>query len=340
MTPELLEALKQADPVDPAEIRTRPRPAETLAAIIAAEPDANSRGSRLRPTRLIPALVAALALVAVVAALLPGSAGKASPEAAEALSQVAGVAGAQTSTGPTSGFTYSRQIQADRLTTGTGDSPAFSVLVPTRIETWVAPDGSGRVRGVRQGVEWPGPRDERRWRAAGSPPLGAERSSDERFGPGELNDTGAEGNLPPTRELPADPERLAEIFKAEAAISSASVPVDVKSFEYATSVLLQAGSSPELRAALYELVAGIEGVELTGEQRDPIGRTGTAVSIDTDYSGAPTRYTLIFDPDTSQPLANTERLLEPQDWIDGDLLGYAVLERTSHVSSLRDRPKH
>jgi hypothetical protein len=120
-------------------------------------------------------------------------------------------------------------------------------------------------------------------------------------------------------------------------ISSSSVPADVKSFEYATSVLLQAGSSPELRAALYTLVAEIDGVELTGELRDPIGRVGTGVSIDTDYSGAPTRYTLIFDPDTSQPLAYTERLLEPQDWSDGGLLSYAVLEKTEQVSSLKER---
>jgi hypothetical protein len=124
--------------------------------------------------------------------------------------------------------------------------------VPTQIEQWVAPDGSGRVRTVHlhHGDEFVGPRDEGKW--------GEESSvSDKRFGPGELGGPSNEGCLPDTRELPADPDRLAEIFRKTRGQCGVEVPLNAKSFEYAASVLMQAGSSPQLRAALYRVVAKI-----------------------------------------------------------------------------------
>jgi hypothetical protein len=214
--------------------------------------------------------------------------------------------------------------------------------VPRQVEQWVAPDGSGRVRTVhlRHDDELVGPRDQERWGEQDSPsgPGGRVRVSDERFGAGELAGRSEEGCLPPTRDLPADPDRLVEIFSETRAVCGADVPLNAKSFEYAASVLLQAGSSRQLRAALYEVVANLDGVELIGDARDPLGRLGTAVALDFDYGGRPARYELFFDPEPSQPLAFTEKLREPQDWVDGLLLRYRVLVESGPVTSIESRP--
>jgi hypothetical protein len=79
-------------------------------------------------------------------------------------------------------------------------------------------------------------------------------------------------------------------------------------------------------------------VELIGAARDPLGRPATAVALDFDYTGRPERYELFFDPETSQPLAFTEKLREPQDWIEGLLLEYHVLVESGHVTSIGRRP--
>jgi hypothetical protein len=337
MSDRLRELLRDTDPVDVDEIRSRPTPRELFGAIIANEANTEVMRQRRRPVRVALTLAVATALVVAVVVSLPGSPGGASPGAAQVLDVQASIASAEASPTPGDGFAYYKLYEASRGTF-VADQP-FSFRSPVTVEAWVAADGSGRVREVPEGVEWPGPRDKERWQAQGSPPLGiSEQVSDETFGPGELNGVGPEGALPPTRDLPADPDQLVEIFRARAASSSPSVPTNVKMFEYASSVLLETGSTPELRAALYQVVAGIDGVELAGDARDPLGRTGTGVSLVSDYGGAPQENTLIFDPDTSQPLAYTERLLEPQDWIDGRMLVYAIVKDSAYVQDTNTRP--
>jgi hypothetical protein len=205
--------------------------------------------------------------------------------------------------------------------------------VPAEIEQWVARDGSGRVRTVqlRPREEFVGARDGARWGEPG-------RVSDERFGPGEPAPLSLEGCLPPTHELPADPDGLAAVFGKARAQCAEQVPRGAKSFEFAASVLLNAGASPELRAALQELVTRIDGVELIDDARDPLGRPATAAALDVDYGGRPERYELFFDPETSQPLGFVERLREPQDWMEGLLLSYRVVLDSGHVKSIESRP--
>jgi hypothetical protein len=339
MTDDLLEILRQADPLDE-EDRVRSAPADQLTTILnSAEPQPETE-ARIRPRRVLAVTAVVAVGIGVTLAFVPSGSDGPSSQAVRALESVAAIARADAadSTPQAVGFSYSRMTRATVM--GVVESSyQYSYLVPVTTEAWVAPDGSGRVREVRHDIEWLTPEDEGQWRAAGSPPLGNDEApSDERFGPGQLNDTGWEGKLPPTRELPADPERLSEVFEEQAGISSSSVPVNVKSFEYATSVLFQAGSAPELRAALYELVADLDGVELSGPTEDPLGRAGTAVSIESDYSGQLERYTLIFDAATSQPLAFTETLLEGAGASEGQARGYALLMETGEVPDLQTRP--
>lgn len=345
MTDELLEALKRADPIDEEEIGRRGAAEDELAAIMAQPREPMDPGLRARvrpggrPRWRLAAGVGVLALLlGAVAAGLPGGSGEQSSEAVSVLQSVASVARADAAPTETSALTYSKLIQAD-VASAPEPSFEYSWRATSTIEEWIAPDGSGRIREVTDPAEFVGQRDEQNWRSSGADPLGVSPGvTDKHVGPRELDGDSSEGALPPVRDLPADPDQLAEIFEAERARSSSSVPLNVKSFEYAGAVLMHAGSSPELRGALYDLVANIDGVELSGNVRDPIGRVGTGVSIESDYAGIPTRYTLIFDPGTSQPLAQTSRLLEPQPWIDGNLLDYTVLEESSQVSGIKDRP--
>jgi hypothetical protein len=288
-----------------------------------------------RATRLKLLAVAGLAAVIIAAtAILPGLDSGGSIAVAVLRTQAA--LAADTEPIPAEGFRYER-ITGVALGTIVA-SETFSVWQPTTTETWVAADGSGRVRTKSEPIEWPGPRDRQRWKEAGSPELGKPvQSSDERFGPGEFDGRSSESKLPPVQSLPADAEELETIFREEAARSSASVPADVKLFEYTASVLLNPGASPEQRSALYELAASLDGVGLERGVSDPIGRTGTAVYIESDYSGALERDTLIFDEQTAQPLAHTESLLQPEDFIDNTLLSYQVIEDSGDVASVTDR---
>jgi hypothetical protein len=68
-------------------------------------------------------------------------------------------------------------------------------------------------------------------------------------------------------------------------------------------------TSPQLRAALFQVLARLPGVELLGHQRDRLGRSGIAVAV---TQGGPNRVReeLLFDPATSN-LLQTETVQLP-----------------------------
>lgn len=342
MNDDLLALLARHDPVDTDAVRSREAPRGELTEILATEPAGGRKPTRLRrrvsrPAQMISAVATVAVLLAAAVALLPTSGGSGPSDAVDALTSVAATASADASETARSPYTYYRVKQ---VTVGTilGSGRPFSVYYPSVIEEWVAADGSGRVRETVGHPEWPGPRDEERWRSQGKLPLDTDESTDRRYGPGELTGRPYEQDIPATRELPADPNELIAIFAAEAERSSPSVPRNVKMFEYATSVLLHRGASPSLRAATYGAISQIEGVELIGEMRDPLGRAGTGVGINSDYTGAPRRYTIIFDSETSHPLAATEQLLEHSDEIDSLTLDSTTLEEAGPVDNIQSRP--
>jgi hypothetical protein len=62
----------------------------------------------------------------------------------------------------------------DGSPTGSPGAAAFRVAYPVTTETWIAPDGAGQTTIHPQGAPLlPTAHDRRRWRAAGSPPLGS-----------------------------------------------------------------------------------------------------------------------------------------------------------------------
>ncbi|MEU0806252.1 CU044_5270 family protein [Streptomyces sp. NPDC005970] len=99
-------------------------------------------------------------------------------------------------------------------------------------------------------------------------------------------------------KLPTDPKALASLLP-----SANSAGGKVKStFDNATALLGQSPARPELRAALYRVLADLPGVEVTGPAEDITGRRGTALEWTTDS----TTVRLIINPKTGDLLEETE----------------------------------
>ena len=83
-------------------------------------------------------------------------------------------------------------------------------------------------------------------------------------------------------------------------------PGDAETFVLIGDLLRETYASPALRAALYEVAAGLPGVELIGNVRDASGRPGVAVAY--EHDGA--RNELIFDPETAAMLGESSVVTE------------------------------
>ena len=143
---------------------------------------------------------------------------------------------------------------------------------------WTAGDGSGRT--------WTRVRV----------PLHLPDVDDSTRGPGAL--------MWPLRSLPADDAALERTL-------AIGHPVENGPVERLVAVQDAYGQMPlppAVRAAVLRFVAATPGIMLTGRVTDRAGRPGIAVSLDSDYSGLPTRYTLIFDEDDGRLLGDEEML--------------------------------
>jgi hypothetical protein len=103
-------------------------------------------------------------------------------------------------------------------------------------------------------------------------------------------------------ELSRDPETLAAQLRTEGPDADHSEPE--RTMDVVNMLLLDYPNvTPELRAALFELAAGLEGVRRTEHVEDPAGRSATALSfVSREVQGTWTEY---FDPTTRQLMAWT-----------------------------------
>jgi hypothetical protein len=289
-------------------------------------------GGRLgfRRARAVGAL-GALGLVAILASgLLPLGRGP-DPAAAAALNHAADIAAAQPDTAG-DGYRYTKSEGAYlNCFGGSPDHPnGYCALVPVNREIWIKADGSGRIVESRGEPIWFGPADRAAWQAEGSPDLRGQ-PSDTRFGrtppgvdpwvpqagPGSLYYQNVDA-------LRTDLGVLRHMIDERAAANGGAT--DYERFTIVGDLLRETVAAPKVRAALYRVAAGLNGVELVGSMTDRAGRTGTAVSMTNDQSsrGLEQRV-LIFDPQTSSLLAEEDVLLHKVDWLDAEpplIIGY------------------
>lgn len=313
-------------------------------------------------------LAAALLLVALAATIAnsnilgwqsnPAELGGEAPFAsAEQVLRLASVNAAnRTSLTPDPGeYIYRKVLSADLLTAAETDiqegslRPAWSSVVHTTSEMWLASDGSGQIRRARQGVGFLGPRDRERCFAADSVdcangPQPPSRAVDLAPG-GSYARAPLDGGMP-IADAPTDPDLL-ETLVQRAASGFANPPDQM--FVVIADLLRSPLASPQLQSALYEVAARIPGVQLVGEVEDPLGRWGTAVTLSTYGQTTPApdaepptrREELIFDPQTGQVLSERTVALVDLDFVDagpGDMIGYEAFIDQEIVQDIGQRP--
>ncbi len=165
-------------------------------------------------------------------------------------------------------------------------------------EEWTAADGTRRwiTRPVGP-VGFPSPRDRARWEADGRPDLAAPPSEDRTrtgFAVGP-----AKYSYRRLLDLPRDPQRLYERFRAAAVECKCGNGVDDQTFVVAVELLRTAPLPTDLRAAILRALALVPGIEQHPE-RDIAGRPGVGVA----YDGSQGRQALIFDPSTYELLGD------------------------------------
>ena len=353
-TDETLTLLAGANPVREADL---PAPgtaeAQALRERIVRAPAERpfSRGVRLG---WVAAGLAAVALAAVVTLprALPGDELGPSPAAAAVLERAA-VAATAYSREREGRYAYSKAETLYSATTA--DNPPYTLLFREVRETWVAADGSGRMRTVRvRDPIFPGPRDRERWLASGGwRPPGGTREQPLRMHP---RDAAELAQRPPAdldrqeldrlmnapAHLPIDPDRLEPFVRAYAEMLAGTDTQTVEGamFNQLADLLEEVQGSAELRAATYRVLARLDGIELVGPARDPAGRPGTAIDAPVG-SADDLRRRVVIDPATGNLLAQQTVVVRRVPWLDaepGGVVSQVVYLETGWVDGLRERP--
>ena len=294
---------------------------------------------RARLAIAVPVAAAAL-LVSVVG--IPGG-GQSKPGTLPALAKVAEAAAAQPPSEPPMPYLY-QKTQSRYLDTAVwSKSLAWSYFVSETDEDWIAKDGSGRRHKVIAPVKFVGPEDREAWEAAGRPGFQPHAWSgyaeDEELRPGSDSNRIYEREL---SEIPTDPTEISAWLMEQVTKSHNGFSPAVRSLALVSEILNDPLATPELRAALYEAEGRVPGIEYFGEVTDAIGRPGIAIGAESANSGAPTRYSLIFDPKTSQVLATEETTLKPPAAFPYEktpvLSAAKLFIESGGTSSLSDKP--
>jgi hypothetical protein len=219
-------------------------------------------------------------------------------------------------------------------------SDAFNALIPTTQEEWRGEDGIGRMRWVAGTPQFWSEQEQSRWKAAGSIPpppfdpeyqrMVAQLRSEEPIPPGHETKTREENQriidtetvvdldqmkgqpfrFPDTSRLPTEPEALRRAVESNQishrGFNLANLSAKQLDSEETTAELLNILSegspmTPPLRAAIFNALAEMPGINVEADAIDSLGREGFAIRSIEEKSGSGIEY--IFDPDTAEILA-------------------------------------
>jgi hypothetical protein len=193
------------------------------------------------------------------------------------------------------------------LTTRVQGKQVTSAVVPLEVSLTRQPDGSAELVRRTSTPQFPDRASRERWVDAGRPAAEPVTIQHQRWAPG--------GFAPDAAALPADPARLLPALAVGhpiADIGDAEVLVAIGDAYRSTRL------SPAQQAALFTFAASRPGLKPLGRIKDRAGRVGYALSVESDHTGLPTRYTAIFDPvsgrllDLEQTLTRTAGRLNVQ----------------------------
>ena len=203
---------------------------------------------------------------------------------------------------------------------------ALPALVPTTKEVWTAAEGTTRVREVLGRIEFLSSAGQSRWEEAGSPPPfeydpsehHVDRDSSGRlvkeFPSHDWRGRHAFANVTKLSRLPTEPEALRLAIENRPSGSSAVDPSPARSHrggvtaERLMEILSEPITSQALRAAALGALAEIPGIATRHGVTDVAGRRGDALAWVRERGFG---RELIFDPDTSEVLAQAEMIFGP-----------------------------
>lgn len=271
------------------------------------------------------AVTAAVAVVAIVASVvLPsGGTGGASPAAAAVLHRAARAAAHQQATAPPAPgqFVYTKSEGVVENTTVPAGGKAINVFQTMTRESWIGPDGSGRIRETQGTPHFVTSADRAAWIADGKPDLtDGNAASDDSFSAGQLS-------YVDLSNLPTDPADLRQLIESRTVEGGPSG--DAETFTIIGDLLRETYAPPAVRSALYTVAAQLPGVELIGSTQDHLGRPGTAVALVSHGLS----HELIFDPQTSALLAE-----QTVDEHTGSVLDWTCYLSSGVVDSTNSTP--
>ncbi|RSM42199.1 hypothetical protein DMB66_54955 [Actinoplanes sp. ATCC 53533] len=228
----------------------------------------------------------------------------------------------------TSGRYEYRRIRTWMLTT-TGrpaPRPMTTIVMARDAHSWVAADGSGTVTAIEPSPDYTLAGADPNFRSTDTEFHG-EKATTTRHPAGELA-----GSL--TGPIPTDAAVLARVLDAvdPTRTGPEATIIDVQDLYGSRYVPLPA------RAAVLRMLAGIPGLAFHERVTDRLGRTGLAISLDTDTRDAPAlRHRLTFDPETGQLLAYQQDLTahEPDLKVPAGRIFYYRLFIDQHRSNTR-----
>ena len=249
--------------------------------------------------RVAAVIAGVLAIAVVVPTLWIDGPSGASPAAADALHRAADAARSQRALpapGPGQYLYFRTEERSTSMFVPGHGQTNFLFTESMDIEAWTSQDGSGRVVTEPTGITFPTSADRTAWENAGKPELKSNKTDD--------RDPAGEQYTIDLSEVPTDPDELLEAIERRELIGGDGA--DWVTFQIISELLHLAYSSPEHRAALYEVAANFPGVDSQGPVTDPAGREGVSVS----YDGGGQRREMIFDPETAELLAERQILLD------------------------------
>lgn len=177
------------------------------------------------------------------------------------------------------------------LHTTVSDGQGDSVIIPSIIDKWLAPDGSRVVAEAKsEPVE------------AGPPGRLADEQARRQLPDGDFEVTRYPADSTHSWDaegLPTDPDALHDALMDA---YNDSLPEHEYLYRTLTDRLHDHRLQPELLAAYYRMLADQADMRTYGTLEDRAGREGVAVGFDSASSGLATRYMLIIDEQTGTPL--------------------------------------
>jgi hypothetical protein len=244
------------------------------------------RARRSRAPRRIALLAAALGAL-TVGAIVVSQLGSGSAASAE-LRRLAAIAGGHDLAAGTRPVVYeaAEVFEPEKVSSLVSDQ-AFIYSVRARVETWRAPSGEiSRIRHVID-VRFASDADRQAWEATDLDIPQAGEEQEVTIPPGEIPSLDL-------AELPLEPDAILDQMRS--GWWPEPLLTDETTLLALAELLARGDASPQLRQALFEAAASLDGIELLGEATDPLGRPGVGLRLGPDER----QVTLVVDPDTSE----------------------------------------